>query len=83
MLTIPGAPTRYCDGVTRRSALKIGAFSFGATTLTLADVYAAQVAGLRRAEEVLEASEPWTEELVRRDQLAIDNYVISYGVSME
>ncbi len=42
MLSIPGAPTRYCDGITRRSALKIGAFSFGATTLTLADIYRAE-----------------------------------------
>ena len=40
MLTLLGRPVRYCDGITRRSALKVGAFSFGATTLTLADVYA-------------------------------------------
>lgn len=42
MLTLHGAPSRYCDGISRRSALKIGAFSFGATTLTLADVYRAE-----------------------------------------
>ena len=34
MLTIPGPKSRYCDGVTRRNFLKIGALSFGATTLT-------------------------------------------------
>ncbi len=44
MLTLHGRPTRYCDGVSRRSALKIGAFSFGATTLTLADVFRAEAA---------------------------------------
>ncbi len=44
MLTLLGRPTRYCDGITRRSALKVGAFSFGATTLTLADVYRAEAA---------------------------------------
>ncbi len=44
MLTLLGQRTRYCDGVTRRAALKIGAFSFGATTLTLADVYRAEAA---------------------------------------
>jgi hypothetical protein len=42
MLTLLGGTTRYCDGITRRAALKIGAFSFGATTLTLADVYRAE-----------------------------------------
>ncbi len=42
MLNLFGQPTRYCDGLTRRAALKVGAFSFGATTLTLADVYRAQ-----------------------------------------
>jgi len=44
MLTLLGRPTRYCDGITRRSALKVGAFSFGATSLTLADVYRAEAA---------------------------------------
>ena len=38
MLTLLGSGSRYCDGVTRRNALKIGAFSFGATTLSLADI---------------------------------------------
>jgi hypothetical protein len=45
MLTLFSRPTRYCDGLTRRAALKVGAFSFGATTLTLADVYRAEAAG--------------------------------------
>jgi hypothetical protein len=44
MLTLLGRPTRYCDGITRRAALKVGAFSFGAATLTLADVYRAEAA---------------------------------------
>ena len=35
MFTIWGAPERFCDGVTRRGFLKIGAFGAG---LTLADV---------------------------------------------
>src|SRR5262249_54529897 len=42
MLTISGPTSRYCDGVTRRNFLKIGALSFGATTLTLADVFRAE-----------------------------------------
>ena len=42
MLTILGQKTRYCDGIARRSFLKIGAFSFGATTLSLADVFRAE-----------------------------------------
>ncbi|HEY2787104.1 MAG TPA: DUF1501 domain-containing protein [Fimbriiglobus sp.] len=45
MLNILGSPSRFCDGVSRRSFLKVGAFSFGATTLTLADVYRAEAAG--------------------------------------
>jgi hypothetical protein len=44
MLTIPGNTVRFCDGITRRSAIKIGAFSFGATTLTLADIHRAEAA---------------------------------------
>src|SRR5437660_47125 len=42
MLTIQGRQGRFCDGLSRRSFLKIGAFSFGATQLTLADVFRAQ-----------------------------------------
>ena len=44
MLTILGGSSRYCDGIPRRSFLKVGALSFGATTLTLADVYRAEAA---------------------------------------
>jgi hypothetical protein len=42
MLTILGQASRYCDGVSRRSFLKIGAFTFGATSLTLADLFRAE-----------------------------------------
>ena len=42
MLTIYGRPQRFCDGVSRRSFLKIGAFAFGATQFTLADVLRAE-----------------------------------------
>ncbi len=44
MLTVLGEPTRFCDGVTRRAALKIGTFAFGTTALSLADVYRAEAA---------------------------------------
>jgi hypothetical protein len=39
MLTIFGARSRYCDGLSRRSFLKIGALGLGAGSLTLADVF--------------------------------------------
>jgi uncharacterized protein (DUF1501 family) len=42
MLTLFGRKQRYCDGVTRRNFLKVGAFSFGATALSLRDVFAAE-----------------------------------------
>src|SRR5271165_346570 len=42
MLSIPGPKTHFCDGVTRRSFLKVGAFTFGAASLTLADIYRAE-----------------------------------------
>jgi hypothetical protein len=42
MLTILGHPTRYCDGISRRSFLKIGALGLGAGSLTLADVFRAE-----------------------------------------
>jgi hypothetical protein len=44
MLQLFSQPTRYCDGLSRRSALKIGAFAFGATTLTLADIHRLEAA---------------------------------------
>lgn len=45
MLTLLGGTSRLCDGLARRSFIKIGALSFGATSLTLADVYRAEAAG--------------------------------------
>ncbi|HYV36839.1 MAG TPA: DUF1501 domain-containing protein [Gemmataceae bacterium] len=42
MLSILGRGQRYCDGLSRRGFLKVGAFSFGATTLTLTDVFRAE-----------------------------------------
>jgi hypothetical protein len=39
MLTILGQKNRLCDGITRRSFLKIGALSFGAMNLSLADLF--------------------------------------------
>src|SRR2546430_954553 len=38
MLTIFGQSSRYCDGVSRRSFLKIGGLEIGASALTLADL---------------------------------------------
>ncbi len=46
MLTIQGDPQRYCDGVSRREFLKIGAMTMGGLTLT--DLLAAEAqAGVR------------------------------------
>jgi hypothetical protein len=42
MLTILGRPSRYCDGLSRRSFLRIGALGVGAGALTLADVLRAE-----------------------------------------
>ena len=42
MLTVFGPASRYCDGVSRRGFLKIGAFTIGATSFTLADLYRAE-----------------------------------------
>ena len=42
MLTIFGQKQRFCDGVSRRSFLQIGAFTFGAASLTLADIFRAE-----------------------------------------
>src|SRR5947209_10759485 len=44
MLTILGRSQRFCDGVSRRSFLKIGAFAFGAYHLNLADIARAEAA---------------------------------------
>jgi hypothetical protein len=42
MLTIFGHKTRYCDGISRRSFLKIGALGVGVGGLTLADIFRAE-----------------------------------------
>src|SRR5439155_13464516 len=42
MLTIFGQKDRFCDGISRRSFLKIGALGIGAGSLTLADVLRAE-----------------------------------------
>src|SRR5262245_66312713 len=42
MLTIFGQGDRYCDGVSRRSFLKIGGLGVGGGALTLADVFRAE-----------------------------------------
>src|SRR5579875_1009745 len=42
MLTIFGPKQRFCDGISRRSFLQIGAFTFGAVSLTLADILRAE-----------------------------------------
>jgi hypothetical protein len=44
MLTIYGRAQRYCDGVSRRSFLRIGALGLGAGALTLADLNALEAA---------------------------------------
>jgi hypothetical protein len=46
----------------------------------VADGYGVLVWGLHRAEEMVEAGEPWAEELRGRWQTAVDNYCIRYGV---
>jgi hypothetical protein len=45
MITIPGRKARYCDGVTRRGFLRIGACGVGAGALTLADLYRVEAQG--------------------------------------
>jgi hypothetical protein len=42
MLTILGKQTRYCDGISRRGFLRIGALGVGAGALTLADIFRAE-----------------------------------------
>jgi Protein of unknown function (DUF1501) len=48
VLNFIGGLTRLCDGVPRRSFLKAGTLSFGATAFTLADVYRAEAAKLKQ-----------------------------------
>ena len=43
MLTLFGQPAKYCDGISRRSFLKIGGFAFGsAANLALPDILRAE-----------------------------------------
>src|SRR2546425_6545198 len=49
MLTILGPKNSYCDGVSRRSFLKIGMFGLGATSVSLADIYRAEAAAGSRS----------------------------------
>ncbi|MBX9583784.1 MAG: DUF1501 domain-containing protein [Gemmataceae bacterium] len=42
MLNIPIGRTRLCDGVSRRTFLQAGTFSFGAVSLSLADLFRAE-----------------------------------------
>src|SRR5215204_2877967 len=44
MLTIYGKSTRLCDGISRRSFLRIGGLGVGAGALTLADINRLQAA---------------------------------------
>src|SRR5579875_1587726 len=46
MLTIFGQKQQFCDGISRRSFLQIGAFSFGTASLTLADILRAEAGGI-------------------------------------
>src|SRR3954463_15109549 len=48
MLTIPGPKARYCDGVSRRGFLRIGALGVGAGALSLADLFRAEAQGAVR-----------------------------------
>ncbi len=48
MLNLPFGRVRFCDGVSRRSVLKVGALSFGALNLTLADVLRSEAAAKKQ-----------------------------------
>jgi hypothetical protein len=45
MLTIFGKKSRYCDGISRRGFLRIGALGLGAASLSLADIFRAEARG--------------------------------------
>jgi len=54
MLTIFGQKNRFCDGVSRRSFLKIGALGLGAGSFTLADLFRAEAkAGTRHGHKAI------------------------------
>src|SRR5947209_7443907 len=48
MITISGPKSRYCDGLSRRSFLRIGALGVGAAALTLADLFRLEARGATR-----------------------------------
>jgi hypothetical protein len=49
MLTVLGQKSRLCDGISRRSFLKIGTLSFGAASLSLADLLRLEAQGATQA----------------------------------
>ncbi|HUY32002.1 MAG TPA: hypothetical protein VMV69_04415 [Pirellulales bacterium] len=54
MLSILGRENRFCDGVSRRRFLRIGALGLGAGALTLADILRAEArAGTRSHKAVI------------------------------
>ncbi len=54
MLTIFGRANRYCDGVSRRSFLKIGALGLGAGAFNLADLFRAEArAGIKSSHKAI------------------------------
>jgi hypothetical protein len=54
MLTIFGKENRFCDGVSRRSFLKIGMLGLGATTLSLPEILRAEArAGVRSSHKAV------------------------------
>src|SRR5439155_7910789 len=58
MLSIFGPSNQYCDGVSRRSFLKIGALGIGAGGLTLADIFRAEAAPGANATRLASTSRP-------------------------
>ncbi|HTE20517.1 MAG TPA: DUF1501 domain-containing protein, partial [Armatimonadota bacterium] len=54
MLTINGGRQRFCDGISRRSFLQIGGFTFGSlASLSLADLVRAENATGKRSHKAV------------------------------
>src|SRR5438128_2810168 len=54
MLTIFGQKNRYCDGVSRRSFLKIGTLGLGASAIALPDIFRAEArAGMQSSHKAV------------------------------
>ena len=53
MLNIPGPTMRFCDGINRRAFLKVGAFAFGATYFSQADIYRAEAQAARTSHKAV------------------------------